>query len=129
MSRVVRIWIVSFAVLFAPSAPVAQTLLAGATDGKASVSDMGAAGYEVKVSLPPGVGDMIPDLALRYSSQNGNGMLGVGWSLEGIPAIRRCPKIFAIDGAIDVVKLTRNDAICLGDERLIHVNPADLQDG
>src|SRR5258705_5421478 len=129
MMRSICIAIVSFVALLAPSTTFSQTVLAGATAGTSSVSDSGAANYEIKLTLPPGVGDMIPDLSLRYASEGPDGLLGVGWTLNGLPAIRRCPKSFATDGAVQSIKLTRNDAICLEGERLVNANPADLQDG
>lgn len=64
---------------------------------------------EIPIEVPPFHG-IEPKLSLRYSSQNGNGFVGIGWSLTGISQISRVgPKhsaptykpdldIFVLDG-------------------------------
>ncbi len=41
------------------------------------------------IVLPDGTNDVQPSLSLNYNSNGGNGPLGVGWSLGGIPSITR----------------------------------------
>jgi hypothetical protein len=65
---------------------------------------------------------MAPKLSLQYSSQGGNGLLGVGWSLSGLPSITRCPQTIAQDGAVHGVNYDANDRFCLEGERLIAIN-------
>ncbi len=52
----------------------------------------GAASLTIPIKLPPATGDLSPELALVYSSDAGNGPLGVGWSLQlgdiGLGAVR-----------------------------------------
>src|SRR2546421_13117887 len=48
------------------------------TPGQFSVSPSGAATYHTPIRIPPGVAGIQPDLALNYSSQSGNGHLGIG---------------------------------------------------
>jgi RHS repeat-associated protein len=48
----------------------------------------GAAPYQVKLAVPPGIAGHQPALALSYSSGTGNGQFGIGWSLS-VPAIQR----------------------------------------
>ncbi len=65
---------------------------------------------------------MQPRLALSYNSQSGNGLLGMGWNLEGLSAITRCPRTMASDGARGGVNLDANDRYCLDGQRLLVVS-------
>lgn len=47
----------------------------------------GSVSETVPLKLPPGTGGQTPSLALHYDSGQGNGPLGIGWSL-GQPAIQ-----------------------------------------
>ncbi len=49
----------------------------------------GSGSTGVKLLLPRGPGGMTPEISLAYNSGGGNGVLGLGWSLSGVPAIRR----------------------------------------
>ena len=57
--------------------------------GSFSVSEAGAASYSIDIEVPPGTGGVEPKLSLSYSSQGGNGLLGMGWSLSGLSSIGR----------------------------------------
>lgn len=59
--------------------PVIQT----GSDGSASTS--------VSIDLPPGTKGIIPELSLSYNSNGGNGIVGMGWNLNGIHTISRNP--------------------------------------
>lgn len=61
----------------------------GVTAGALSVDSSGAAIYDLPIFAPPGVGGVEPHLALKYSSNGANGLLGVGWSLSGLSMITR----------------------------------------
>ncbi|HEY1707186.1 MAG TPA: FG-GAP-like repeat-containing protein [Rhizomicrobium sp.] len=91
--------------------------------GQFSVSPTGAFTYSIPISVPPGSGGMVPALSLDYSSQAGNGLEGIGWSLNGLPAIGRCPKTWAQDGVKGGVTFNINnpdsDRYCLNGQRLV----------
>ncbi len=55
----------------------------GTTKGEFSVTQ-GVANYKLKIDVPPGVAGMKPDLWLEYSSNGGNGYMGVGWRIGGV---------------------------------------------
>ena len=90
--------------------------------GKFAVGQTGAAAYSVPVSVPPGTAGMAPSLSLNYSSQSGNGLLGVGWSLGGLSAIGRCPRTIAQDGVRGGVNYDANDRFCLDGQRLVAIS-------
>lgn len=111
--------IVVIAVAFALPAK-AQMALTGALD----VSATGAATYAIPIDVPPGTARVVPKLTLQYSSQTGNGLLGVGWSLAGLSVITRCPQTWAQDNAVGGISYTAADRFCLDGERLFAVNGA-----
>lgn len=83
----------------------------------------------IPIRLPPATGGLAPSLAISYDSHNGNGLLGVGWTLSGLSAIVRCPRTMAQDGVRGSVKYDANDRYCLDGARLIAVNGAYGADG
>ncbi|MDD4617066.1 MAG: FG-GAP-like repeat-containing protein [Alphaproteobacteria bacterium] len=99
------------------------------TPGKIDVNASGAATYSVPVSVPPGTAGMIPSIALRYSSQGGDGALGLGWSIGGLSEIDRCGRTIAQDGVNGGVNFDSNDRFCLDGQRLVAVSGAYGADG
>src|SRR5882672_10381149 len=97
-----------FLLAIAPCAQ-AQSSVAGFTPGSFRVSESGAAEYRIPIQVPPSIAGMEPRLALVYNSQSGNGLLGVGWSLEGLSAITRCPRTYAQDQAKGAVNFDAQD--------------------
>jgi len=95
----------------------------GWTQGDFSVSDDGAAQYSLPLWVPAGRGRATPALSLSYSSQSGNGPLGMGWALGGLPSIAPCPRTIAQDGFSDTLHFDGSDAYCLGESRLMPVSP------
>jgi|GEM_PF-1717950 len=98
------------------SAPTGDT--PGALGGSASVNS-GAAGYSIKLVVPPGRMDMQPSLSLSYSSNGGDGHEGVGWSLGGLSAISRCPATDATDGYTAGTTFSASDRFCLDGKKLV----------
>lgn len=97
----------------------AQSSLVGVTDGEASVDPTGAANFRIPLTVPPGRAGMQPELALLYHSRAGNGLLGVGWSLEGLSAVSRCPASWVPDGYSSAVRMASTDRFCLDGQKLV----------
>src|SRR5262249_23593408 len=99
------------------------------TPGGFRVSETGAAVYEIPIKVPPGTAGMEPKLSLVYNSQQGNAVLGMGWSLSGLSAITRCPRTLAQDGISGNVNYDWDDRFCLDGQRLIAISGVYGQDG
>jgi hypothetical protein len=97
--------------------------------GRFAVSPTGAATYAIAIVTPPGTAGMLPSLSLAYSSQGGNGLLGVGWQLEGLPSIGRCARTVAQDGMRGSVNYDANDRFCMDGQRLIAITGTYGADG
>jgi hypothetical protein len=97
--------------------------------GKFNVTATGATTYSVPIAVPPGTAGMAPALTLDYSSQGGNGIIGMGWSLGGLPAIGRCPRTMVQDGVVGAVNYDANDRFCLDGQRLIVISGTYGADG
>src|SRR6266403_1826277 len=90
--------------------------------GSFGVSHDGAATYALPLWVPVGRRGVQPELALKYHSRGGNGLLGVGWALSGIPRIARAKKTIGYDGFDGPVRFDQNDAVTLDGERLVLVS-------
>jgi RHS repeat-associated protein len=122
-----RFWLLAAAVLAAVGlggcltdlATTAQTAM-GSVDGRFAVRQ-GTASYTVDIEVPPGTAGMAPSLSIAYSSSGGDGILGVGFALRGVPAITRCGAAIVSDGFKGGVGYDGDDRFCLSGERLIQV--------
>jgi RHS repeat-associated protein len=75
----------------------------------------GTGNFTVPLGLPPGRNGFQPELNLVYSTGNGNGAFGLGWSLsipgvsrqtyKGIPRYNEGTDIFILSGAEDLVPM------------------------
>lgn len=92
------------------------------TAGSGGVGSSGAFTYQIPIKVPPGTAGVEPKLVISYNSQAGNGLLGVGWSLEGLPSITHCPKTLAQDGVRGAVNYDTNDRYCLDGRRLVAIS-------
>lgn len=66
----------------------------------------GGGSYSIPIKLPPGVAGHAPSITLKYDSGAGNGCLGVGWSISGVPFIGRnldrgLPRYVDADNGVD----------------------------
>jgi hypothetical protein len=111
------------------SGPARAADLAGATSGELGVSPSGAASYSIPISVPPGTTGMQPSLTLQYSSQAGNGIMGVGWSIGGLSSITRCGTDIHNDQSIDPVDFEADDKFCMNGERLVPIVGTNGVDG
>lgn len=121
-------WLVSVACFLAVGVTAGVTGVMS-LPGSFGVSPTGAASYSLPIAVPPGTAGMMPALSLDYSSQSGNGPLGVGWSLSGLVSITRCPRTTVQDGAGGRVNDDTNDRFCLEGQRLVAVSGAYGADG
>ena len=90
-----------------------------------SVAENGTAQYSVPIEVPPGRAGIEPALTLRYSGTRENDDLGVGWHLDGLSQITRCPQSQALDGTVRAVKNDPADRFCLDGKRLEVVKGID----
>ena len=97
--------------------------------GSFAVGPTGAAIYSIPIRVPPGTAGMAPSLSLSYSSQGGNGIVGMGWVLGGLPSIGRCPQTIAQDGVVGGVTFTTGDPLCVNGQRLVVVSGSYGADG
>lgn len=102
--------------------PMANAMMG--TPGEFSVSPSGAATYTIPIQVPPGTAGMQPNLSLVYNSQMGNGLFGMGWSLQGLPVIHRCPATIAQDGYKGGINYDAKDRFCMNGQRLVAINGA-----
>ncbi|RHX90289.1 hypothetical protein DLM76_20725 [Leptospira yasudae] len=79
----VRNFFSAVASAFSSGIPQALTVIHAGSDGSASTQ------YEIE--LPKGTKDVIPKLSLSYNSNGRNGIVGMGWDLNGIHSISRNP--------------------------------------
>lgn len=93
----------------------------GSLNGSISVGPTGAANCVIPIDIPPGRNGMKPNLSLVYSSQGGEGLLGLGWALSGLSAVTRVPTDIYHEGYIDVVDFDNNDKFALEGQRLIPI--------
>ena len=108
-------------------AMVMSAVALGASAQGLVVSESGQAVYSYPIVVPPGVAGMEPKLSLVYNSGGMNGPMGVGWSVQGISQITRCPKIEPVPvGAsykprIVPVAYGPDDNLCLDGQRLVQI--------
>ncbi|SDS21050.1 Repeat domain-containing protein [Halopseudomonas litoralis] len=115
-------WIASiFIAIITPAVGYASAPPGASLTGELSVTPNGATSYQLPLLTPPGT--LKPTLSLQYSSQAGNGPLGMGWSLGGLSQLSRCPRVKTIDGIDDgALQFNGNDRLCLDGQRLILVD-------
>ena len=87
-------------------------------------SSTGARTYEVPIDVYPGMRGFNPQLSLSYNSQQGNSVMGVGWSASGLPMIARGGKTMYYEGKSQGIVMDNSDAFMLNGIRLIKTSTA-----
>jgi len=90
-----------------------NTEVVGSLPANFSVKPSGSASYQVPIIVAPGAGGLVPNINLNYDSLSGNGIMGVGWRLGGIPAIKYCSP--ELTGAHEVT----DGSFCLNGNKLV----------
>jgi len=104
-----------------PMAAAADAAPPGTLTGQFLVSSIGAASYDIQLSVPPGTNGMEPQLGVQYNNLQADGVLGLGFSLTGLSSIERCAATLPLDGYIGTVSFDAQDRFCLDGTRLILV--------
>ena len=63
-----------------------------------------------------------PQLSLAYNSQQGNGIVGIGWGIGGVQSIMRTSRNIYYDGKPQGALRTKADAFVLDGMRLIKIS-------
>lgn len=112
--------------------PKVTTANVGTLSGSFQVTPTGQAHYSIPIDVPPGTAKMQPALAITYDSSSSNihnGLLGMGFSLEGLTAITRCQSNQSQNGTIRAIEYSNNDRFCLNGEQLVVIKGTYGQDG
>lgn len=109
--------------------PIISGTPAGETKGEFAVSEKGSATYTLELKVPPGTNGMQPNLSVSYDSQGQDSYMGMGWSLNGLSVISRCPTTLAQDTLIDPIDFDANDKLCLDGQRLVVASGTYLGEG
>ena len=103
----------------------AQAGIAGTPSGYSPVSasvEGGGASIAIPITVPPAAGGMEPKLAISYSSQGGNGFMGMGFGISGLSAITRTGAVQYLDGIKSGVSFGPNDRFAVDGQRLVLIN-------
>jgi RHS repeat-associated protein len=109
--------------------PTSSDSSVGSIPGKLNVSPSGAASYSIDINVPPGTAGITPALSVAYNSQQSNGLLGVGFSLQGLTAITRAPSNLAQNGEKRGVDYTDADKFAFNGQQLVAVGGQYGRDG
>ncbi|MFL9543086.1 SpvB/TcaC N-terminal domain-containing protein, partial [Acinetobacter baumannii] len=71
----------------------AESELSLSLNGESNVDSLGVLSHSIPIIMPPSINGFIPQLSIGYNGQTSNGILGVGWSILGIPSVTRCNEL------------------------------------
>ena len=104
------------------SADVLETDSVGTTAGSFRVDESGSATYSIPIATAAGTAGVAPQLSLNYSSQGGNGLMGLGWNIGGLSGISRSRQTLQQDGQAAPITWGAEDRFALDGQRLILVS-------
>ncbi len=85
-----------------------KNIVPGTLSASFAVTDSGNAALSIPLVVPPGRAGVEPSLAVSYSSNGGEGVLGSGFALaSGASAVTRCPRTRAVDGDAETDAMKR----------------------
>lgn len=93
--------------------PAAEAAV-GRIEADFGVTPAGSPAYRIPIEVTEGIGGMTPQLAVSYVGPSARSILGVGFALEGLSSIARCPKTIAQDGVAEAPVVGSEDRYCLG---------------
>jgi hypothetical protein len=93
----------------------------GVIEGRSEITASGEFRYTIPLQVPRGRAGIEPTLSLQYASRAGDGRVGMGWNLVGLPEIRRCTSTIATDGRTEGVAYNDRDRFCLDGQKLVLV--------
>lgn len=86
----------------------------GSLPGTGTVLPDGSASYTIPIFCSPGTNGMQPELAITYNSNGGDGVMGLGWGLNGLSSISRGRKdAMHFGNNVDGVDLDADDRFYL----------------
>ncbi len=97
----------------------------GYIPGELAVSPTGTPSFTIQIASPPGINGVEPHIELAYTNAASNGILGVGWNLNGLSIISRTGKSIPQDGIKSGVTLTIEDRFNINGQRLIAYKDKD----
>ena len=107
---------------------LSSSLASGYTKVITNVGENGEGRINIPIAVPKGT-IIRPQLSISYSSQGGNGILGQGFSLNGLFSITRVPATLAQDSLVDGIDFDEYDRFALNGERIMVVNGTYGADG
>lgn len=87
----------------------------------------GAAHAVIDVFMPKELGP-VPSLSIQYSSNTGNGLLGMGFNLSGVSKIYHCKPLGDVDGTMAAVAFSDEERLCLDGQYLVQTHGASRYD-
>ena len=103
----------------AGSQNINTSLAVGTPEGSFAVSSMGGATYGISIEAPKGLPGIQPQIGIKYNSQAGNGLVGLGCNLSGFSVITRGTRSIWYDDIASSTTYGRDDAFYLDGQRLI----------
>jgi RHS repeat-associated protein len=87
--------------------------------GSLNAGERGEAHLHIPIWVPPGRAGIQPELSLEYSSTGGNGLVGTGWGIAGLPRITRCKNMRKNGAVAPPILWYYADSFCLDGEELV----------